>query len=85
MTMELIVMRLADMTRVYPDQITAKCAGCGHVVAVYPSGQIAMRQYPDIKLMCQVCRQPGPNAELAPGAELEPFQSVNKEAGYDHE
>lgn len=76
--MELIVMRLADMKRVHPDQITAKCSGCGHVVAVYPSGQNAMRQYPDIKLMCQVCRQPGDHAMLAPGAALEPFQSVRK-------
>lgn len=76
---ELIVMRLKDMTRVHPDQITAKCSECGHVVAVYPSGQSAMRQYPDIKLVCQVCRQPGANAELAPGAELEPFQSVRKQ------
>ena len=52
---ELIVMRLADMTKFHPDQITAKCHGCGHDVAVYPSGQKAMRQYPGIKLMCQVC------------------------------
>jgi len=76
---ELIVMRLADMTKFHPDQITAKCHGCGHDVAVYPSGQKAMRQYPGIKLMCQVCRQPGPDAMLAPGAGSEPSQSTRKQ------
>jgi hypothetical protein len=78
--MELIVMRLADMKRIHPDQITATCARCGHTVAVYPSGQAVMRQHPDVKLMCQVCRQPGDEAALlAPGAEFEPFQSVKKQ------
>jgi hypothetical protein len=73
---ELIVMRLADMHRVHPEQITAKCHGCGHVVAVYPSGQQVMREYPGVLLTCQVCKTPGPDAALAPGAELEPFESV---------
>ena len=76
--MQLIVMRLADMKRVHPNQIVSKCATCGHVVAVYPSGQQVMQQYPDVELTCQVCRTPGPNAPLAPGAELEPFESVEK-------
>ena len=75
---ELIVMRLADMTRVHPDQITATCHGCGHVVAVYPSGQQVMRDHPDHLLTCQVCKTPGPKTALAPGAELEPFESVRK-------
>jgi hypothetical protein len=74
----LIVMRLADMKRVHPDQITGTCSNCGHVVAIYPSGQKAMRDHPDIRVMCQVCRSPGEHAELAPGADLEPFQSVRK-------
>jgi hypothetical protein len=75
---ELIVMRLADMHVVHPDQITATCAGCGHVVGVYPSGQQVMKQYPDVRLTCQVCKTPGANAALAPGAEFEPFQSMRK-------
>ena len=79
MTDVLIVMRLADMERVHPDQITARCSNCNHVVGVYPSGQHVMRQYPNVKLLCQVCKQPGPQAALAPGAELEPFESVNKD------
>jgi len=80
----LIVMRLVDMTRVHPEQITAKCSLCGEVVAVYPSGQKVMRQYSDVRLICQVCKSDGNGKHtcgvtvtgLAPGAELEPFQSV---------
>ena len=74
----LIVMRLADMKRVHPDQITKRCSNCNHVVGVYPSGQLVMRQHPNVKLLCQVCQPPGQQAALAPGAELEPFESVNK-------
>jgi hypothetical protein len=76
--MELIVMRLADMKRVHPEQITGTCHGCGHVVGIYPSGQEAMKQCPGIRLTCQVCKMPGPDAALAPGADIEPFQSVDK-------
>ena len=75
----LIVMRLADMKRVHPEQIERTCSKCGHVVAVYPSGQKAMKDYPDIQLICQVCRTPNEKASLAPGAEIEPFQSVKKQ------
>jgi len=77
--MELIVMRLADMARVHPDQITDKCSRCGHVVAVYPSGQQIMKQYPDVRLVCAFCKTPGTHAALAPGAEFEPLQSVRKQ------
>jgi hypothetical protein len=75
----LIVMRLADMKRVHPEQIESKCSRCRHVVGVYPSGQQAMRDYPGIQLVCQVCQTPGPAAKLAPGADREPFQSVKKQ------
>jgi len=75
----LIVMRLADMKRVHPQQITASCANCGHTVAVYPSGQKVMRDHPGVQLMCQVCKLPGQHAALAPGADAEPFQSVKKQ------
>ena len=78
-TIDLIVMRLADMHRVHPEQITDKCARCGHEVGVYPSGQAIMQQYPDrVRLVCQVCKTPGENAPLAPGAEFEPFESIRK-------
>ena len=76
---ELIVMRLADMKVVHPDQITGKCATCGHAVGIYPSGQNVIKQHPDTKLTCQVCKTPGRLSALAPGAELEPFQSVRKQ------
>lgn len=79
MKRELIVMRLADMKRVHPDQVTDHCSECKAEVGVYPSGQKIMRHYQDIVLVCQVCRPPGPNAKLAPGAELEPFQSHRKQ------
>lgn len=76
----LTVMRLDDMLRVHPHQITAKCARCGHDVGVYPSGQKIMAEYGDrVELVCQVCHFPGPKAELAPGAESEPLQSRWKE------
>lgn len=72
----LIVMRLADMTRVHPDQITGHCARCGHEVGIYPSGQKAMQLFPGgIELVCQICKTPDPKAMLAPGAEFEPFES----------
>lgn len=76
---DLIVMRLVDMKRVHPDQITAQCSKCGEAVGVYPSGQKVMREMPDIELICQVCKQPADVTLLAPGAELEPFQSQRKQ------
>lgn len=78
MSADLIVMRLADMHRIHPDQITAHCSECGHEVGVYPSGQKVMREVDDVRLVCQVCRIPGPDAKLAPGAEFEPFESKDK-------
>ena len=71
----LIVMRLADMVRVHPEQITGSCARCGKEVAIYPSGQKVMRQYPDVEIVCEKCQQPGHRMTLAPGAEIEPFES----------
>ena len=76
---DLLVMRLADMKRVHPDQITAHCAKCNEVVAVYPSGQKLMREITDIRLVCQVCREPADVQMLAPGALEEPFQTQRKQ------
>jgi hypothetical protein len=76
----LIVMRLADMTRVHPDQIIEKCSRCGHDVGVYPSGQRVMKLYPGgIDLVCSVCKPPEGRVELAPGALAEPAQSKRKQ------
>lgn len=79
MKRELIAMRLADMVRVHPDQIVEHCSACGAEVGVYPSGQKIMRHYRDVVLVCGVCRPPGANAKLAPGANLEPFQTHRKQ------
>lgn len=77
MKARLIVMRLADMRRVHPQQITRRCALCNHEVGIYPSGQYVL-QHHDTEIVCQVCAQPTGNEPLAPGAELEPFESVSK-------
>lgn len=77
--MELIVMRLADMRRVHPEQITGKCSACGHEVAIYPSGQKIMQEFKAVRLLCSHCRDPGKGALLAPGAREEAKQSVKKD------
>ncbi len=75
--LELIAMRLADMTVVHPDQDESRnCSKCGRQVAIYPSGQEVLRRHPDTVVICQVCAGPiDPSANLAPGALEEPFQS----------
>ncbi|UQD96061.1 hypothetical protein [Bradyrhizobium japonicum] len=75
MAVDLITMRLADMTRVHPEQITGRCALCQHEVGIYPSGQRVMRARPHVRVVCQVCMTPGKPQTLAPGAEYEPMQS----------
>lgn len=73
---ELVCMRLANMTRVHPQQITARCSNCGETVGIYPSGQRVLRDFPDqVKLLCEICKTPGRDAVLAPGAIFEPLQS----------
>ncbi len=64
----LIVMRLANMSRVHPRQIKATCERCGHTVGIYPSGQEAIRRYPIIELVCDHCMSGLVAATLAPGA-----------------
>jgi hypothetical protein len=76
---ELLTMRLADMKKVHPKQITGKCADCGHAVGIYPSGQRVLMEMKDVRVVCQICKQPSDIALLAPGALLEPFQSVKKQ------
>jgi hypothetical protein len=76
--MELLVMRLQDMHRVHPDQIKGRCSQCKAEVAIYPSGQRIMQAFPNVRVICQVCREPGKVALLAPGAREEVKQSVKK-------
>lgn len=74
----LIVMRLAEMVRVHPRMITDKtCDDCGHQVGIYPSGQNVIRQNQSTRIVCNHCQSPE-GAQLAPGAAIEPFQSVRK-------
>ena|SRR5258708_7447289 len=72
---KLICIRLAEMLRVHPDQITEHCPECGEEVGIYPSGQRALREHAgNIDIICNHCDHGG-FGQLAPGAELESFQS----------
>ena len=66
---ELICMRLADMTVTHPDQITAACHRCGHNVGVYPSGQKVLKQHPGARTVCVRCAKPKAFAIGVPAAE----------------
>lgn len=85
MPTELIVVRLKDIIRVHPDQITARCSKCNEEVGVYPSGQNAMKNVPNLVLVCSVCKGPFDvfSTPLAPGAEREPFESVRRPLAMD--
>lgn len=66
------------MERVHPDQIEDKCDLCGTTVGIYPSGQgvIARHGRENTEVACYECNGPIGGLPVAPGAELEPFQSV---------
>jgi hypothetical protein len=52
----LLVMRLADMKRVHPKQDNSrKCSNCGHVVGIFPSGQVLIRKHPNTIIICMQC------------------------------
>ena len=52
----LVTMRIADMTRMHPAQDdTHVCGECGHPVGIYPSGQAALRKWPEMKVLCAHC------------------------------
>jgi hypothetical protein len=63
--MELIVMRLQDMHRVHPKQIKGRCSQCKAEVAIYPSGQKVMQDFPDVRVVCSHCRDPGAREEAS--------------------
>jgi hypothetical protein len=72
----LIVMRLAEMRRVHPAMTTDRvCAACGHQVGIYPSGQRLIAAHPAMRILCSHCEDPAHADGLAPGAEVEPFES----------
>jgi hypothetical protein len=74
MPTELVVMRLADMRRVHPQQDNSKvCSECWKQVGIYPSGQQALRLSPAIKIICAVCaadRGPLVSVPAAPWPEI---------------
>jgi hypothetical protein len=74
---DLIVMRLANMHRVHPRQDNTRvCALCNEPVGIYPSGQAVLRDYPEVRLVCDECRDQGAFMVLAPGAREERTESV---------
>jgi hypothetical protein len=79
---ELIVMRLADMHRVHPMQDDSRrCSHCNERVGIYPSGQHMLRADPTLRIVCQICHErlgPADVSVLAPGAEMEPFESQDR-------
>ena len=52
----LVCNRLSDMTKMHPDQDdTHKCKRCGYPVGIYPSGQKALKKWPDMEIRCSPC------------------------------
>jgi hypothetical protein len=75
MSIELVAMRLADMTKWHPAQDNSRvCGKCGQPVGVYPSGQRILRLHPDVAIVCQVCvskdKTPAECLPAAPMAEI---------------
>lgn len=62
MPVRLVCHRLADMTRVHPEQIERRCSACGAGVAVFPSGQAVLAKRANAVIQCHVC---GLNGTLA--------------------
>lgn len=52
---DLICNRLADMTKMHPEQIVRLCHKCNQQVGVYPSGQRALKLFPRMKITCVTC------------------------------
>lgn len=76
-TAVLAVCRASDMFVAHPDtDYTHVCSRCGEEVGIYPSGQRVLRQHTNVILMCNRCAPQGVGWQLAPGAAIEPSQSL---------
>lgn len=65
----LIAMRLADMHRRHPQQDNSRtCAGCGHAVGIFPSGQAVLKANLVSQILCQVCSADKPFDFTIPAA-----------------
>jgi ribosomal protein L40E len=63
----LIVMRLTQMHRIHPNQDESRiCSQCGARVGIYPSGQAALKEHPNIKIICLECANMMHNLENPP-------------------
>jgi hypothetical protein len=56
MKQALIVMRLADMRKVHPNQDDSfVCARCQAPVGIFPAGVRMIKAKPDTEVVCQIC------------------------------
>lgn len=66
----LLTMRLTDMTRKHPDQDESRvCSRCRQQVAIYPTGQKLLNDFPDLEIVCNVCavaEQTAPLISISP-------------------
>lgn len=76
-TAVLAVMRASDMYVAHPDtDYSHVCSRCGKEVGIYPSGQRVLREHTSVILMCTRCAPQSGGWRLAPGATVEPYQSM---------
>lgn len=79
----MVTMRIADMTRMHPAQDESHvCASCGHAVAIYPSGQGALRKWPEMKVICSVCacKRPPGEIENMPAADFDTLMAEHRDS-----
>jgi hypothetical protein len=58
----LICMRLDNIVKAHPKQLTDQCSECGYVIGIPPSGMrvIAAAKYPgQVEIICQRCNTAG--------------------------
>lgn len=77
----LVVMRLKDMWRRHPNQITMRCSKCNQKVGVYPSSQEALKKYPNMKVVCVYCVNVKVFEDTAePAGSMEQIRQESKES-----
>ena len=71
----LVCMRLNDMWKLHPEQVTMECVLCKAAIGVYPSGQKALRLTPGpIRVICTHCASKEIQDGLEKGDEVEMFK-----------
>jgi hypothetical protein len=80
----LICMPLGEMHKRHPDQIHRTCSNCGVLVGIYPSGQKAIKAYPQMKIICINCATDkiDPTDEFRPAG---PIEEIKREIGESFE